>query len=314
LLIAQISDLHINTFFNDSILKRVNFLLKEISESKADHLIITGDITDNASEKDLAIFRKLLKKYGFLAGERLSIIIGNHDIFGGVQKAEDIFSFPERCKSINYNSKLNYFLSFFPEAFNNCFYLSTKNYFPFAKKLDNVLLTGLNSIAPYSKLSNPFGSNGEVDAGQFGELVDIFNIRDADIKFRIVLIHHHFNKLKNESKSTFGNLWANIEKQTMKLRGKRRLLNLFRQYKVDIVLHGHIHESKEYDRKGIRFLNAGATIKNNKDFVQLNYLRIGKNKIDIEIERIAYPEVLRSERGISFKNEQHKLINAAMVI
>lgn len=314
MLIAHISDLHINTFFNDSILKRVNFLLKEISESKADHLIITGDITDNASERDLAIFSKLLKKYGYLDGEKLSIIIGNHDIFGGVQKAEDIFSFPDKCKLINYNSKLNYFLSFFTEAFNNCFYLSTKNCFPFAKKLDNVLLTGLNSIAPYSKLANPFGSNGEVDAGQLGELVDIFNNQNTDVKFRIVLIHHHFNKLKNESKSTFGNLWANIEKQTMKLRGKRRLLNLFRQYKVDVVLHGHIHESKEYERKGIRFLNAGATIRNNKDHVQLNYLRIGKNKIDIEIERIAYPEGLRTERGINFKIEHHKLIDAAMVV
>jgi 3',5'-cyclic-AMP phosphodiesterase len=84
LLIAHISDLHLNSFYNDSIFRRINYLLKQISENKVDHLIITGDITDNASEKDFEIFRRMLNKYGFMNGEKLSIIPGNHDIFGGV--------------------------------------------------------------------------------------------------------------------------------------------------------------------------------------------------------------------------------------
>ena len=133
MLIAHISDLHLNSFYNDSIFNRVNFLLKQISEKKVDHLIITGDITDNASEKDLEIFRRMLTKFGFMSGEKLSIIIGNHDIFGGVQKAEDIFNFPDKCNSVNYNKCVNDFLSYFPEAFNNCHYLSSKNFFPSLK-------------------------------------------------------------------------------------------------------------------------------------------------------------------------------------
>ncbi|MDZ7624072.1 MAG: metallophosphoesterase [Ignavibacteriaceae bacterium] len=313
MLIAHISDLHLNSFYNDSIFKRVNYLLKQISENKVDHLIITGDITDNASEKDFEIFRRMLTKYGFMKGEKLSLIPGNHDIFGGVQKAEDIFTFPEKCNTVNYNKRVNNFLSYFPEAFSNCQYLSSKRFFPFTKKINNTLIVGLNSIAQYSKLSNPFGSNGEIDATQFGELFDILKTTEKDVKHKIILIHHHFNKLKSEAKSTFGSIWSGIEKQTMKLKGKRRLFNLFREFKVDIVLHGHIHESKEYFRKDVRFLNAGATIRSNNQSMKINYLTISKGKIEVEIQSIDFPDKLKNESESIYKKDNLKLVNAALV-
>jgi 3',5'-cyclic AMP phosphodiesterase CpdA len=314
LLIAQISDLHLNSFYNDSIFKLASYLLKYISEQKVDHLVISGDLTDNASERDFEIFRRMLNKYGFLKGEKLSIIPGNHDIFGGAQKAEDIFSFPERCNSVNYNKRVSTFLSYFPEVIDNCFYMSPKNFFPFAKKINNTLIVGLNSIAKYSKISNPFGSNGEIDATQFGELFEILKNVDKDIKNRVVLIHHHFNKLKSDSKSTFGSIRAGIEKQTMKLRGKRRLLKLFREFKVDLVMHGHIHESKEYVRKKVRFINAGATVKNNKSLIKINFINLSKNGIDIDIRLLDYPSRLKPEADRSSKKDHLKLVNAAMFV
>ena len=313
MLIAHISDLHLNSFYNDSIFKRVNYLLKQISENKVDHLIITGDITDNASEKDFEIFRRMLVKYGFINGDRLSIIPGNHDIFGGVQKAEDIFTFPEKCDKINYDKRVNNFLSYFPEAFSNCQYLSSKSFFPFTKKIDSTLIVGLNSIAQYSKLSNPFGSNGEIDATQFGELFDILKTTEKDVKYKIILIHHHFNKLKNEASSTFGSIWSGIEKQTMKLKGKRRLFNLFREFNIDIVLHGHVHESKEYFRKNIRFLNAGATIRSNKQTMKINYLTITKGKIEVDIQSIDFSDKFKNKSEPIYKKEKLKLVNAALV-
>jgi 3',5'-cyclic AMP phosphodiesterase CpdA len=314
LLIAHISDLHLNSFYNDSSFKRLNFLLKEISENHVDHLIISGDITDNASENDLEIFRRILIKYGFMDGKKLSIVAGNHDIFGGVQKAEDIFNFPEKCSTTNYTEKLETFLSYFPEAFSNCQYISPKNFFPFTKILNNTLIIGINSIAKYSRLSNPFGSNGLVDASQFGELYEILKNNNKDVNHKILIIHHHFNKLKSEAKSTFGSIWSGIEKQTMKLKGKKRLFNLFKEFGIDIVLHGHIHESKEYFRKGIRFLNAGATLKNSSNSMNINYLSLTKNKINVEIDKIEYPGRLLTERKTNCKKEQLKLINAALVL
>jgi len=313
LLIAHISDLHLNSFFNDSIFKRLHILLKHLSEKKVDHLIITGDITDNASEKDLEIFRRMLNRHGFLRGDKFSLLVGNHDIFGGVQKAEDIFSFPEKCSSVNYNGRLRNFISYFPEAFENCYYLSPKNFFPFAKKINNTLLIGLNSIAQYSKLSNPFGSNGEINASQFSEVFELLKSADAEIKYKIIMIHHHFNKLKAEAKSTFGSIWANVEKQTMKLRNKRRLFSLFKQFNIDIVLHGHTHESKEYIRKGIRFLNAGATIKNDKHSVKINLLNLNKGRIDVQINTIHLPGRIKQDSSSIEKKDYLRLVNAALV-
>jgi predicted phosphodiesterase len=276
-------------------------------------LIITGDITDNASEKDLEIFRRMLKRYGFLNGERLSLIIGNHDIFGGIQKAEEILTFHEKCESVIYKDRVNNFISYFAETFDNCYYLSSKDFFPFAKRIDNTLLIGLNSVAPYSKLSNPFGSNGEISASQFGELYELLKSADNDVKYKIVMIHHHFNKIKTEAKSTFGSIWANIEKQTMKLKNKRRLFTLFKEFNVDVVLHGHIHESKEYFRKDVRFLNAGATIKSNNNSVRINFLKLAKGNIRIETDSVDLPVSLKEEFYDRKRYEYLKLINAAIV-
>ena len=255
----------------------------------------------------------MLAKFGFMNGEKLSLIPGNHDIFGGVQKAEEIFTFSEKCNSVNYNKRVNNFLSYFPEAFSNCQYLSSKNFFPFVKRINNTLIIGLNSIARYSKLSNPFGSNGEIDASQFGELYDILKTYEKDVKHKIVLIHHHFHKLKSEAKSTFGSIWSGVEKQTMKLKGKRRLFNVFKEFKVDIVLHGHVHETREYFRKDVRFLNAGATIKYNKESMKINYLNIAKGKIEVDIQLIDFPDKLKQEPERSYKKEHLKLVNVALL-
>lgn len=313
MLIAHISDLHLNSFYNDSVFKRIHLLLKHISERNVDHLIITGDLTDNATEKDLEIFRRMLKRHDFLSGDRVSIVIGNHDIFGGVQKAEEIFIFPEKCGTVNYNKKVSSFVSYFSEAFENCEYLSPKDFFPFAKRINNTLLIGLNSIAPYSKLSNPFGSNGEISTSQFSEMFELLKSAEKDIKYKIVLIHHHFNKLKLKPKSTFGSIWGNVEKQTMKLRNKRRLFTLFKEFNVDLVLHGHVHESKEYFRKGVRFLNAGDTIKNDSHSMSVNYLNLSKGKIEVDIESMKLSSKSKEDSSYTNRNNYIKLFHAALI-
>ncbi|MCF8267936.1 MAG: hypothetical protein K9I69_07605, partial [Ignavibacteriales bacterium] len=43
------------------------------------------------------------------------------------------------------------------------------------------------------------------------------------------------------------------------------ILEFFRNNKVELVLHGHSHEMKEYYRKDIRLMNAGASVDNGDD-------------------------------------------------
>ena len=83
-------------------------------------------------------------------------------------------------------------------------------------------------------------------------------------------------------------VWGAIEKHTMKLRGKSRLLKLFALTHVDIVLHGHVHESFEYSREGVRFLNAGGTILHDRNLdLHVNLVRISPQGCIAETRRLA---------------------------
>jgi len=307
--IAHISDLHLNSFYNDLTYKKIKFLLKNISDLKVDHLIITGDLTDNAEQNDFLILRRLLKSFGFLDGKKLSITIGNHDIFGGIQKPDDVFYFSDKYSNVNYRKMVSDFISYFPEAFENCEY-HDKDYFPFIKILDNVLFIGINSIAEYSALTNPFASNGEVTLNQYNKVYELLSKYSNDYDLKLVLIHHHFNKIKSNSKSSIGMIWQNIEKQTMKLKNKKRLFKLFKNFNIDLVLHGHLHESKEYLRKEIRFLNSGASIKGKHDnLVSFNLIETVSKKINVE----KFEVVAELKQGTKDKSNVNQPLNGLLV-
>lgn len=293
--IAHISDLHLNTLFNDSNLLRIKRLLKYISNQEVDHLIISGDLTDNADESDLILLKKILNKFGFASYLNLTVLPGNHDIFGGPQKAVDIFSFPEKCKQVDYQSKLKIFREIFKESFVGIETNNNSEIFPFVKDLGSILLIGINSIAEYSKLKNPFASNGEVNLKQFNSLNELLNKYIETNIFKIVVIHHHFNKIKNTKRSIAG-LWQNIEKQTMKLKKKKRLLSLFQKHNVDLVVHGHIHYNEYYERKGISFLNGGAsTVGYTGKSLRVNMINLDNGRVTCELHKISENNEVRTE-------------------
>lgn len=285
--IAHLSDLHFTTFFRKNNLEKIEYLIKYALGQGFDHMVISGDLTHNADPEDFEILRQLFKKYGLLSSERLSLVIGNHDIFGGPQTAEDVFLFPEKCKLINYNNKLKEFVDYFSEAFQYCTDKNGEKFFPYTKKFHDVVIFGLNSIEKYSKLNNPFASNGKIcknDHNYLATKLEKYYIESAK---KLIVVHHHFNKIKVDKNNSVSSFWQNIEKQTMKLKKKKKLFQLFNLYKVDLVLHGHIHESNEYFRKGIRFLNAGASVLGRvPNELKINFFNVRNSGIDIEIHKI----------------------------
>ena len=288
--IAHLSDIHFTTFFKSSVLYGFENLLRYCNKNEVDHLVITGDLVENPDQYDFELLRKVLKQSGFLSSDRLSLVIGNHDIFGGVLTVQDLFNFTRRCESIDYRRRVKEFYEYFPEAFSGCNYISPGNIFPYAKIIDDVLIIGLNSVAEYSKTKNVFASNGEINTRQMEELTKIF-LMYKNYKTKLVLIHHHFRENNTVGETRMGSVWKIIEKQTMKLRTKRKLLELFNNFKVDLVLHGHYHETTEYLSKGIRFLNAGGSFKNElKNQNQINLFNTHFSVLNIEIHKI--PEIL----------------------
>jgi 3',5'-cyclic AMP phosphodiesterase CpdA len=308
--IAHISDLHINAGTRNSNLEEVKILLKHANKYNVDHLVITGDISDDSHYEDFEELRELLDKYDFLSSERLSIVVGNHDIFGGIQSAEDILHFPERCKHTEYETKILEFNAFFQEAFDNCVFKSNNNSYPFAKIFNDVLIIGMNSTHKYSPFKNPIASNGGVDAYQLLEVKKILDNYNENIRHRLILIHHHFNKIALQPQNFVKSIWKQIEKQTMKLRKRKRIINFFAENKIDLVLHGHLHNSEEYKRKNVRFINAGASIKNESfEDLYLNIIKI-EDKITYNLEVIKPGRDFMSRR--LFKNKNHILSNSKM--
>lgn len=259
--IAHISDLHLSPEYYPDRTNDFRSLLLQCRQLNVDHIIITGDVTNQARPEELEHFRSVLKEFSLLDGGRVSVVIGNHDIFGGPYHAEDVLKFPSMCKSADYDAKVEEFSNGIKETFEGAKFFSSKSVFPFVKILGDAAIVGINSVARWNALKNPIGSNGKVDDEQRDMLKAIFGSTLLKKKHLFVAVHHHFNKLgEGKEKTQFERLWLAFESATMKLHKKKRLLKLFRSSGVNTILHGHVHHHEEYHQKGIRFVNAGGSI------------------------------------------------------
>ncbi len=261
--LVHISDLHLGGLLKEDNTAKVIILLKTALAKGFDHLVITGDITDDGDEESFLLFRNILKNFNLLDPVKTTIIVGNHDIFGGVQTALDVLNFPKKCSAVDYTKKLNLFVSHFAELFTNSFFPSMNHFFPFLKIIKDCAIIGVNSIDQYSKLKNPFASNGRISPREFNDIKKILDREEIKQKKKVVLVHHHFYKNNIEVSSSTNSIWNKIESFTLKLRGKKKLIKMFSEKNVELVLHGHSHEIKEYKRRGIKFINAGAAVDNN---------------------------------------------------
>jgi Icc protein len=260
-LIAHISDLHLSPKYFPERTNIFRSLLLQCRQMNVDHIVITGDVTNQAKKEELEHFREVLNEFSLLDGKKVTAVIGNHDIFGGPYHAEDVLKFPSTCKTTDYDMRVEEFYKAAKETCEGAKFFSSKSVYPFLKILGDVAIVGVNSIARWNALKNPLGSNGKVDKEQQEALKTIFSSTLLKGKHVIVAIHHHFNKTAGKKvKSQFEKLWLACESATMKLYKKKRLLKLFRSGGVETILHGHLHEHNAYQRHGVRCFNAGASI------------------------------------------------------
>ncbi|MFA6440558.1 MAG: hypothetical protein WCX28_14725, partial [Bacteriovoracaceae bacterium] len=276
-------------------------ILHKCRSLKTDQIVITGDITNQAKPKEFAHARSILKEFDLLDPEKLTVTIGNHDIFGGPYYAEDVLSFPGYCRQTDYDGKVKEFYSAFRETFEGCQYVSGSSIFPYVKMIRDVVFVGINSVAQWSSLKNPLGSNGEVCKKQFHRLKEIFASDMLKGRMVVVLIHHHFNK--QESKPSAGKLerlWGAIESSTMKLWKKKRIFSLFATASIGKVLHGHVHHHEGYKRKNIQFLNAGGTMfANPQGHCLFHLLHVQQQKIEhVDVRVVPNKRNRRSAIGI----------------
>ncbi|HUI30921.1 MAG TPA: metallophosphoesterase [Candidatus Acidoferrales bacterium] len=284
--IAHISDTHISPEYNRQNIFKLKDLLGQIVDENYDHVVITGDIAGHAEERDFKSVRRILKYFGLLDYEKLTVTIGNHDVFGGVHRAEDLLSFGNHCRSVNYAEKIVLFEKAFRETFPKKVYESQR-VFPFVKIIGPAVFVGINSVRPFHPLFNPFGSNGHVSERQLQAVERILSHPSVEGLAKIALIHHHFNKYKPYSSSIADRLYHVFESQTLKLHERTKVKDAFRKLGVAGALHGHTHLEEIYSSDGIFYSSTA-----------LNPIR-GKTDMNESprADRLVFNEIAISESG-----------------
>ncbi len=285
--IIHLSDLHISKDFKRDNIKKFKACIKHISQFSFDHLVITGDLSENAKPEEFKLIRQILKSYDLLDSAKVSIVIGNHDIFGGVQRAMDIIDFPRRCKNVDYELQVANFIYHFEELFTDCQFASPNKFFPYYKSLGEIGIIGINSIATYSKIGNPMASTGKVYSEQLDDIQRLSTENKWRNQHRLALVHHHFYKKNLEATSPQNKVWNKIESYNLRLRNKKKTIKLLKECGINLVLHGHSHDVKQYSRKGIHFLNAGGSIENEKNSFSFYIIEINKDEWNIELQYIS---------------------------
>lgn len=288
--LGHISDIHISRQYYRERIKSLKVLLREMKNDGVDHLIVSGDIVSTADENDYYLTREIFSSAGFLSAERLTVVPGNHDIFGGPHRAVDIVSFPQHIRTVDYMKHLSLFQNAFAETFDSVHCLSTTGLFPFIKIVHKFAILGLNSISPWSLWKNVFGTNGAIDENHYEALTNPRVREFLKDKIPIVVLHHQFNEIASEEYNKNNGIWLRVESKTMRMRKRRKLLRLFEVLGVRYVFHGHIHRNELYKQKGILFANgAGAVCDDPVRFLKYNLLEYSDEVCSIKIKQLPIP-------------------------
>ena len=283
--IAHLSDPHLSRQYYREHIKSFKILLRTILDHGCDHLVITGDIVSTGDPDDFYLARTILTTFGLMDSKKLTIVPGNHDVFGGPHRAVDVLSFPRYIRTVDYRRRLALFEEAFAETFVGTKKLNAGALFPFIKEVGPYAIIGLNSIMPWSLWDNPLGSNGMLSDDQIAALVQLQERKEIRGRIPLVAIHHHFNDLNDAS--TDNNLWRKIESKTMRMKRRRKTLKLFAALGVHAVMHGHVHRNELYEQYGVQLANgAGAVCDDPVSMLKYNRLRHEEGKTTIEINTL----------------------------
>ncbi len=286
--LVHISDPHLSRQFYREHIKSFKVLLRSIVESGCDHLVISGDIVSTGDRDDYYLAREIFGTMDLLDATRLTVIPGNHDIFGGPHRATDVLSFPQHIRSVDYARRLEMFQRAFDETFNNVITYGTNSVFPFVKHVGPYSIIGLNSVPPWSLRKNVLGSNGILCELQRNGLLQMAIEGRLRNTVPIVAIHHHFYDLNDGSINS--SLWRKIEATTMRMRNRRKILRIFESLGVRYVLHGHVHRNELYRKSDMTFLNgAGAVCDDPIEFLKCNELQYKNGSVQVRINVLSVP-------------------------
>jgi predicted phosphodiesterase len=256
--IAHISDIHLDSQRNPNCISDIEILIQHLFNKGYDHLVMTGDIVDVANYDDLYLLRDVFERNGVLNWERVTIIPGNHDIFGKYEFSSNAVSETAlraiQSKGLNFTKKLHEFCDIFRETITDEPEISM--YFPFVKVLNGgkngVVILSFSSVLEWSVRRNPVGSRGYIHAEQRHAVMqkDVMDVVSG--RFTIAVFHHAYQIFEPKSAADAAFIWS------MELIERESFLKTMKKLNVKLALHGHYHKAETYTIDGLTFINSGS--------------------------------------------------------
>ena len=280
--LAHLSDLHYSTERREEI----RWILDHVRYSGAEHLIITGDLTDAGSDVQMRGLFTLLESAGYGDTESLTVIPGNHDLYGFIYQTFDnphgvlgnvrgvrslvtatrkILEFRKRLlaySSADYDSSLANFSRYYGSAFDGVIRMSGQSNFPFIKLLPGDLaLIGIDSnfclprtyglantlyYARHAIRSHDITLLGENLSGSTG-WIDIPSLETA--LSHPAVRHRKKIVLLHHCLYDFAHLALHTSlpyAMEMRLTNRDDVARILTAHAVDLVLHGHEHTTESY--------------------------------------------------------------------
>ncbi len=256
--IAHISDIHLDSQRNPHCLEEIEELIQRIFNSGYDHLVVTGDVVDVANYDDLYGLRDIFKRNGVLNWERVTIIPGNHDIFGKYEFSSNGVGATAlralQSTGFNFTKKLHEFCDIFHETITDEPEITM--YFPFVKVLsggrNGIALLSFSSVLEWSMRHNPVGSRGYIHAEQRQAVMQKEVLEVLNGRFTIALFHHAYRIFEPKNAADAAFIWS------MELIERESFLKTLKKLNVKLALHGHYHKAETYTIDGLEFMNSGS--------------------------------------------------------
>ncbi|TLU81649.1 MAG: metallophosphoesterase [Chlorobium sp.] len=254
--IAHISDLHLSGIKDRRQLGDFDRLLVHFKATGCDHLVISGDLSNNADQEDWRIVRAKLELHGFYRWDKTTVIAGNHDLINLEEEMRfynALNPLPLVRKKV-FDRRLKEFCLFFQELITG--EKQGEKSFPFIKIIKypslRIAFTALNSVYPWYPAENPLGARGMVSPGQLRALGKENVTASLKECFVIGLCHHAYKVYGTDSLIDQAFDW------TMELKNREEFLSLMKVLRAKLVLHGHFHRFQSYVVDGITFINGGS--------------------------------------------------------
>lgn len=183
-------------------------LVADIHAQAPDHIAVTGDLVNIGLPGEYAQAARWLETLG--PPDRVSVVPGNHDIYVKLRRDPGI----ERWR---------HYMT--PDAWGRTLASSPQSGFPYARRVGDVALVGLNSAVP----TMPGFASGRLGSAQLREAEALLRQAREERLFRCILIHHP--PLPGQAKPMRG------------LDNAEAFRKLIESAGAELVLHGHNHRN-----------------------------------------------------------------------